>query len=161
MKNEEEILDLLLKGAEKGLSPEEVKTLKAALNVDEIEDYTEVIRTFLSEQEAIEPSIKTKQDVLEQFNNRNQNKPKLVPLYIKLLKVAAVVIFLVGIATVLNNNDQENLKLETAEETDMLQEMEFESLAEQDKKEENEEMKEETRYLLHVDFFSNAGLLGR
>lgn len=161
MKNEEEILDLLLKGAEKGLSPEEVKTLKAALNVDEIEDYTEVIRTFLSEQEAIEPSIKTKQAVLEQFNNRNQNKPKLVPLYIKLLKVAAVVIFLVGIATVLNNNDQENLKLETAEETDMLQEMEFESLAEQDKKEENEEMKEETRYLLHVDFFSNAGLLGR
>lgn len=163
MKQSDKILDLLLKGANQGLSASETSFLKETLNVAEIEDFVEVINSYLLEQNNLEPDLTIKSNLMNQFQATQQKPEKLggfKPLFIK-LSVAAILILGLSAALIYLIPTTENST--AIEDSNDLKEMEFMDFEgnETVKIEDEEEMKEETKYLLHVDFFSNSSLIGK
>ena len=163
MKESDKILDLLLKGANNSLTIEETSYLRDSMNLEEIEDFTALLHSYLKEQESIEPNLKIKEDLLLHFQEKKQKSTvikNIWPLLIK-LSAAAILILALGISIFSLFPSAENTTLD--EDTIDLIDMEFSEFAktEVQKVQAKEELKEETKYLLHVDFFSNSSLFGR
>jgi hypothetical protein len=161
MKHSNKILDLLLKGANKNLNTQELNFLKENLNIENIEDYTELIGAYLAGQNDLSPSAQVKENLMQHFETiQEQQQKKGFVFKLLFIKLSAAAVFILGVSAALIYLFPNNEPIQTANDTNELINMEFEEFTETEEIKE-EEMKEETKYLLYVDFFSNSSLIGK
>jgi len=162
MKKSEKVIELLRKKAIGSISVEEAAFLQESFSLEEIEQYSKIIQTVDLEEYNVELSSNVKSLLLSQFSEfhkvPSRKKSVVRPLFIKL---SAVAILLVALGISLFFFLPKNKKTAFIDKTNSMESMDFVEVGEEFevKEVETEKLTEETKYLMHVDFFSNSGFM--
>lgn len=161
MQNFETAIKKLSNGELKHLTPEEKNYLIENLESDDLAEFSDLIGEFDKTNLELEPSEALKKNLLYHFNLEKRSNTEefeakvLSPLKFKFLKfsAAAIVVIASSIALYLVNSSSANSSSELINPDDFNR---YTRLEEQVI--DNDTLVRETKYLMSMDFFSNASV---
>ena len=158
MQNIDKALSKLSKGEMELLTPEERTLLIDNLESTELNDFKEIIIQLTQAENDVEPEGRLKTELLQQFKKTKQNDTateQKASSRFYFLKVAAAVLVLFGLGATLyfvnsKTTDEASVYIETDE---------FNQFTQIDQVvNEEDTMGSETKFLMSMDFFSNASV---
>jgi hypothetical protein len=161
MQNIDKALNKLSKGEMELLTPEERTLLIDNLESTELSDFKEIIIQLTQAENDVEPEDRLKTELLQHFKKTKQSKQNItateqsVSSRFYFLKVAAAVLVLFGLGVTLyfinsKTTDEASVYIETDE---------FNQFTQIDQVvNEEDTMGSETKFLMSMDFFSNASV---
>jgi hypothetical protein len=160
MKISEETSALLLKNARQKLTEAELKTLLQNFSSDEIDRLTDAILT-LQEEIEFRSKLDLKSKLTARFTEHKNSKINSLNIKSRFnpIRAAATILLLIGVgaAYFILNSIKNSKNLAAVEQTMKTMKVNLEESASEPETT-NPPLKEETKYLMTMDFFSNAGL---
>lgn len=162
MQNEERALNLLAEGKFDNLTIEEKQWLVQNLESEDLQHYSEVILEFKNQLKELKPNLKSKELLLERFKTYNSDSkeanfvdlPRKLFTPFKVVAASIVGLGIVGLFYMFYDRDL-NYKSNISEQ-EFIQFTQLEEAREEEV--EPDSVKRETRFLMHMDFFSNASI---
>lgn len=141
------------------LNDEERSEIEDGLDSEIVQDYQLLVDSMKIQPEVI-PDSEIKNLLIRQFKNKYSKQPKEVSkpnrFLPQLLKVAASIVFIIGIGTIFFYHTSESSEISKNE----IEMEEFNKYTQMDNSSNAEDsIAMETKFLMSVDFFSNSGII--